>query len=178
MDPSLRSMPTVTVERTYLELLAPPAPDTATLPPGVSISEERPCSVATYRALYDRVGRDYHWRDRLAWSDERLAHYLAGDDVRIWIVRDAEGIGGYFELFRHPDGAVELAYFGLVPSRHGRGIGRALLSRAIAEGWGWGANRLWVHTCTLDGPAALPNYIARGFVPFRTERYEAEVSEA
>jgi hypothetical protein len=26
--------------------------------------------------------------------------------------------------------------------------------------------RVWVHTCSLDGPAALPNYEARGMVRF------------
>ncbi|OQY78842.1 MAG: GNAT family N-acetyltransferase, partial [Anaerolineae bacterium UTCFX5] len=26
-----------------------------------------------------------------------------------------------------------------------------------------GANRVWVHTCNLDGPQALKNYMARGF---------------
>ena len=31
------------------------------------------------------------------------------------------------------------------------------------------------HTCTLDGPAALPNYLKRGFVPFHTEVYEATI---
>ncbi len=28
---------------------------------------------------------------------------------------------------------------------------------------------VWLHTCTLDGPAALPNYLARGLVPYRSE---------
>jgi len=28
--------------------------------------------------------------------------------------------------------------------------------------------RVWLTTCTLDGPYALPNYRARGMVPFRT----------
>jgi hypothetical protein len=31
-----------------------------------------------------------------------------------------------------------------------------------------------VHTCTLDHPNALPNYIARGFVPYKTEEYEVD----
>jgi hypothetical protein len=25
---------------------------------------------------------------------------------------------------------------------------------------------VWVHTCTLDGPSALPFYMAQGFVPY------------
>jgi hypothetical protein len=34
---------------------------------------------------------------------------------------------------------------------------------------------VWVHTCTLDHPAALPNYLNRGFRPFKEETYTAEV---
>ncbi|MCC6931595.1 MAG: GNAT family N-acetyltransferase [Gemmatimonadaceae bacterium] len=172
-------MRVIDVERTYLQLTSPP-PETpflagdapwSALPAGVRIDEVCDCPVATYRELYAAVGADYLWRDRLAWSDETLAVHLARRDVRVWILCDAEGEGGYFELVKGGDGAVEIAYFGLVRTRHGRGLGKALLSRAIAESWGWGATRVWLHTCTLDGPAALPNYIARGFVPYRRETY-------
>jgi len=30
--------------------------------------------------------------------------------------------------------------------------------------------RVWLHTCTLDGPHALTNYHARGFVPYKPTR--------
>lgn len=172
-------MARIAVLRTYLQLLEPSAErDAPPLPVGAEIEEERPCSVLTYRTLYSGVGGPYHWRDRLTWSDDRLAAHLARTSVRIWTLRDDAGMGGYFELERHTDGSVEIAYFGLLPSRHGRGLGRALLEHAIEEGWRWGANRLWLHTCTLDGPAALPNYRARGFSPFRTESYEADIPDA
>jgi hypothetical protein len=36
-------------------------------------------------------------------------------------------------------------------------------------------SRVWVHTCTLDGPAALANYQARGMTVYRTEDAEVEV---
>lgn len=169
-------MPTVTVERTYLEMTARPATLPGASPPsGVTITEEEQCSVTTYRAVYSEVGRDYLWLDRLAWSDEALAAYLARNDVRIWMLRDETAIGGYFELAKHPDASVEIAYFGLVSDWYGRGLGRLLLSRAILEGWDWGAKRIWLHTCTLDAPAALPNYVARGFVPYKRESYEQEL---
>ena len=38
-----------------------------------------------------------------------------------------------------------------------------------------GATRVWLHTCTLDGEAALPNYLRRGFTAYKTEEYEVEV---
>jgi hypothetical protein len=37
-----------------------------------------------------------------------------------------------------------------------------------------GASRVWLHTCSLDGPAALPAYQARGFRIFREERLEKD----
>lgn len=172
-------MPVVTVERTYLRLGTPqPTRGPHPLPDGVSIFEECYCATSTYRGLYSAVGAPYFWRDRLAWTEQQLDDYLRSEDVRVWILRDARGAGGYFELRRHPDTSVEIAYFGLVPTRHGRGLGRTLLSRAIEEAWGWGATSVWLHTCTLDGPAALPNYLARGFVPFRRETYEEALPDA
>ena len=33
-------------------------------------------------------------------------------------------------------------------------------------------SRVWLHTCTLDHPHALPNYQKRGFAPYKTETYE------
>ena len=81
---------------------------------------------------------------------------------------------GYFELQRQ-DGGVEIVYFGLSPSFIGQGIGGWLLGRAVEEAWAMGARRVWLHTCTLDSERALPNYKARGFREFRTQRLEVEI---
>ena len=78
---------------------------------------------------------------------------------------------GYFELCQHEDGAVEIAYFGLLPDFIGRGWGKYLLSQAALAAWGLQPLRIWLHTCTLDHPAALPNYLKRGFKVVREEVY-------
>lgn len=85
---------------------------------------------------------------------------------------------GYVELL--PIGAaVSIEYFGLIPSFHGRGLGKHLLSYAIARAWEMGAERVIVHTCNLDAPQALDNYLKRGFRVVREthepmpERYRA-----
>jgi hypothetical protein len=52
-----------------------------------------------------------------------------------------------------------------------------MLTRAADEAWALGANRVWLHTCTLDSPHALPNYKARGFEEFRRERYVAQLPD-
>ena len=170
-------MPSVDVVRTYLEMRAPDALRPASAPSGVRAHVERLThpTVDEYRALYRAVGADYHWRDRLAWDDERLAAWLADPAVSLWVL-DVDGQrAGYFEQRRDGD-AVEIVYFGLTPPFIGRGLGKFLLTRAVEEGWRQpGVSRLWLHTCTLDDPAALPNYLARGFVETRREHYVAEL---
>lgn len=170
-------MTSVPARRTYLQMTSPAALRGSAPPPhGVTLRREQPCDVATYRALYAGVGVAHHWIDRLAWSDETLAHHLGQPTVAVWILREHGTIGGYFELVGHDDGSVEISYLGLLPGMHGRGLGRHLLTQAVEEGWALGATRVWLHTCTLDGPAALPNYLARGFTPYRTEDYLATLS--
>ena len=45
----------------------------------------------------------------------------------------------------------------------------ALLEDAIANAWRLGGRRVWLHTCSLDHPQALNNYLARGFKVFHEE---------
>jgi GNAT superfamily N-acetyltransferase len=116
-----------------------------------------------YRFLYGTVGRDYRWVDRLVWLEEQLENYLSSPAVSIWVAYYNGTPAGYIELNRdsHEPGT-EIAYFGLIPRFQGRGIGKHLLSYGIQRAWEEKPVRLWVHTCTLDGPYALPNYQKRG----------------
>lgn len=179
----------IEVVRTYLELRERPATHAdLAWPAGVTLEREAPCSVALARALYAAVGRSYHWYDRDAWTDERLSAHLANPNVAVWVLRHLGRPIGYFELARGSDSTpgsdsmvesdpgvgtdVEIAYFGLIPAVHGRGLGKKLLEVAVRAAFATPTKRVWLHTCTLDHSAALANYRARGFVPFRTERYE------
>ncbi|HET7457659.1 MAG TPA: GNAT family N-acetyltransferase, partial [Gemmatimonadaceae bacterium] len=172
---------TMDVVRTYLELTAPdqlrPAP-TPIAAADARVERLAAPTPAQYLALYRTVGEAYHWRDRLAWSEQQLADYLARPDVAVWVLRVGGDVAGYFELLDTSayDGSVEIVYFGLVARYHGRGLGKFMLTRAVEEAWrARGATRVWLHTCTLDGPAALPNYLARGFRAVRTEHYQTDV---
>jgi GNAT superfamily N-acetyltransferase len=60
----------------------------------------------------------------------------------------------------------------VLPEFIGRGWGKHLLTRAVLSAWDLGTQRVWLHTCTLDHPAALPNYLKRGFRRVRDEVYE------
>jgi GNAT superfamily N-acetyltransferase len=171
------SLSAVEAVRTYLELERPTgAPPPADAPAPLDVRRLASPDAAGYRALYAAVGGPYRWRDRDAWSDERLAAHLARPEVAVFTLHDADGVAGYFELERRADAAaiveVEILYFGLVAAALGRGLGRRLLERALEEAWALGADRVVLNTCTLDHPAALPNYLARGFRVTREERYE------
>lgn len=115
------------------------------------------------RFLYTAVGGDWFWIDRLGWTYDQWLDYLDRPEHETWVASLAGNPVGYFELEAQAGGAVELAYFGLLPQFIGRGIGGVLLTAAIERAWAMGASRVWVHTCSLDGPAALPGYQARGF---------------
>ena len=170
-------MATIDVVRTYLEMRSPAElRPVAEWPEGATLAEVQNCPVHFFRYLYAEVGRQYQWKDRLAWSDEAVRRYLAGP-VRLWVLYVEGAPAGYFELSRHGDGSVEIAYFGLMPEYQGAGLGKALLSRAIQTAWSLTPSRVWLHTCTLDHPAALPNYLKRGFKEVRRETYQAMVGD-
>lgn len=166
---------TIEVTRTYLEMR-----DRAELQPArcddprVHITQIFDCSTTQFRFLYEEVGKNYHWVDRLPWTDEQIREYLAQPEITLWLMTVDEATAGYFELSKGKDGSTEVAYFGLLQEFIGRGLGKYLLTRAVEQAWTDGANRVWLHTCTLDDKAAMPNYLKRGFRAFRTEVYAAE----
>jgi ribosomal protein S18 acetylase RimI-like enzyme len=143
--------------------------------PGLAATiQQEQANPGEYRALYAAVGHDWHWHDRLVLPDDELTAYFASPSVQLWVVRVRAEVAGYFELKRHDDARVEIVYFGLLPAFFGRGLGGWMLTRAIEQAFAMGADLVTLHTCTLDSPHALPNYLARGFVITREEEYEVE----
>jgi ribosomal protein S18 acetylase RimI-like enzyme len=172
-------MPSTTITRTYLEMrdsseLQRSLSDDAR----ISLNQMRECSPSFFRFLYVEVGRNYHWIDRLPWTDEDIAKHLLQSEISLWLMTYDGATAGYFELRKCDDGSVEIAYFGLLPAFIGRGLGKHLLTSAAEQAWADGADRVWLHTCTLDDPAAMPNYLKRGFRPFKTETYTIETVDA
>jgi GNAT superfamily N-acetyltransferase len=123
------------------------------------------------RALYAAVGGDWYWTDRLDWTWERWHERLSRAGIEMWIGSVRGAPAGIAELELDGD-AVELVYFGLLPAFIGRGLGPRMLDAAVRRAWELRPSRVWVHTCSLDGPAALPTYRKRGFSVYdeRTER--------
>jgi GNAT superfamily N-acetyltransferase len=118
--------------------------------------------VQFYRYLYQSVGEKLRWRDRLIMPTSELREILSKATTHVYVLYVSGVPAGYVELDEQGD-STEIAYFGLREEYHGRGLGKHLLSFGIQQAWELGAQRVFVHTCNLDGPFALENYQKRGF---------------
>lgn len=157
------------VTTTYLEMTDPAQLRPKTCPdPRFRILEASVKQWRLNRFLYEFVGRDWRWQDRLAWSEKQWRSYVENDNLRTFVAYYDGSVAGYFELFEH-DKEAQIVYFGLAPSFIGRGLGGPLLTRALEQAWKMKPDRVWVHTCTLDHEAALKNYTARGMTVYRTQ---------
>jgi GNAT superfamily N-acetyltransferase len=137
---------------------------------------EIPCPPLN-RFLYAAVGGDWYWIDRLTWTHAQWQSYLDRNDLETWVAYVRGAPAGYFELEAQAEGNVEIAYFGLLAQFIGQGLGGALLTAAIERAWEMGARRVWVHTCSLDHPSALPAYQARGFRVFDVVTHEQDLPD-
>lgn len=133
------------------------------------------------RFLYSEVGADVEWVDRLPWTREQWREWLERPGTETWVAYERGTPAGFIELDgatedtsgrrTRPGSTVEVAYFGLLPAFRGRGIGKRLLACGVRRAWDmaerWKGRpptaRVWVHTCSKDGPHALRNYQRRGF---------------
>ncbi|EHH67200.1 GNAT family N-acetyltransferase [Gluconobacter morbifer] len=162
------------VEVTFLETRVPrPFP---VVPDGLSLTRVDAPAIALYRRLYQEVGGEYCWWMRRPMPDAELAAILHDPDVHFMVLWDAAGESlGFYELDLRERGDANLAYFGLVPSAVGKGLGRVLLDCAVAQAFANGGWRLRVNTCSLDHPHALPNYHRAGFTVRSVVREEWDV---
>jgi ribosomal protein S18 acetylase RimI-like enzyme len=150
---------------TYLEMRRAPAEARSAPRSGefVRLSGD----LVRYRRLFSEVGRPWLWFSRASLSDAELRAIV--DDAAVEALAFVvDGIdSGILELdFRKPD-ECELAFLGLVPEAIGRGLGRELAAEAIRRAFSRPISRLWLHTCTLDHPAAIAFYRSVGFLPYR-----------
>jgi GNAT superfamily N-acetyltransferase len=140
------------------------------------------------RFLYTAVGGDWYWLDRRGWNLAEWVAWLSRPGSETWVAWFHGAPAGYVELAADiHDGAthVEIAYFGLLARFTGRGLGGQLLTQGLSKAWTlherWPVlpevSRVWVHTCTLDGPYALRNYLARGFRIHHTTQAEQDVPD-
>tara|TARA_B100001027_G_scaffold169144_1_gene120765 strand:+ start:446 stop:952 length:507 start_codon:yes stop_codon:yes gene_type:complete len=120
--------------------------------------------------FYKQVGKKHRWIDRLSWTDEKWINFISNKNLETYVISESEDLIGFFELLYNPElKETEISYFGLLEKYIGKGIGGYALSEAIKKSFKKNIKRVWLHTCTLDHPNALKNYIARGMKVFRKE---------
>ena len=120
--------------------------------------------------FYKQVGKKHRWIDRLSWSDEKWINFTSNKNLETYVISETEDLVGFFELLHNPElKETEISYFGLLEEYIGKGIGGYALSEAIKKSFERDIKRVWLHTCTLDHPNALKNYIARGMTVFKRE---------
>ena len=155
---------------TYLEMLSPaalrPKPSSD---PRFRVLEATVKQWRFNRFLYDLVGREWSWTGKQHWSEQQWKNYVESDRLRTFAAFYDGSVAGYYELRADELDGIEIAIFGLAPEFIGRGFGAALLTSALEGAWRAKPCRVWLHTCTLDHPAALPNYQARGMTVYKVE---------
>ncbi|MCS6836843.1 MAG: GNAT family N-acetyltransferase [Anaerolineae bacterium] len=150
---------TTTLEMTNREQFRPAFLNN--LGPEVQIVRLQAIDVDFYLKLYKGVGWELRWRDRLIMPRHELRAALERALIYVLLVDGQPA--GYIELDVQGHD-VEVAYFGLFAEYQGHGLGKHLLSYGLEQAWSVpGVQRVWVHTCNLDGPHALSNYEKRGF---------------
>lgn len=155
-------MARIQTRTTYLQMFAPPPEELAAPRADIHITRLSTPSPERYRGIYRGVGAELYWVDRLVMPDEQLRRILDDPRVEVFLLAVAGGEAGFAELDRRQAEEVELAYFGLFPEYIGQGLGKYFLNWALRTAWSHQPRRVWVHTCDLDHPAALPNYLRAG----------------
>ena len=176
MTESATAPRTVSVTRTYVRMQHASALKPALInDPRLTFARLASCDVAKARTYYQGVGAAWNWNDRNRWSDAEYQAYLDRPGLTLWLLKFGADDAGFVEIEQHSDGSVEIALFGLLPRYFGRGFGKHLLTCAVRTCWDMAPHTVWLHTCTLDSPRALPNYLKRGFTPYREEKYQTVI---
>lgn len=122
-----------------------------------------------FRDLYRRIGEEWLWVSRIRMPDADLAAHLHSPKLEVHALVDAGSDEGLLELDFGEAGQCEIVMFGVTAKLVGSGAGRWLMNRALDIAWSRPIERLWLHTCTYDHPAALAFYRRSGFRPFRRQ---------
>lgn len=126
-------------------------------------------SIPHYRWLFNTVGGPWNWFSRNRLTDHELVQIIHDSRVEVLHLWKDDRLAGFAELDRRVNDEVELKFFGLFPEFTGRGMGRSFLTAILERAWSSSPNRVWLHTCKDDHPAALRLYQSMGFRIFNVE---------
>ncbi|WEX79055.1 GNAT family N-acetyltransferase [Sinorhizobium numidicum] len=158
----------ITAHVTELEMTAPPK-QSLPMPVNIQTAVLRVSDIPLpyYRFLYLRVGKRWHWAERLRMSDEDLAAVLHDKSTSVTVLYVNGAPAGFFELHQLED-VVELTHFGLMEHALGLGLGKWFLLQTLLAAWAMNPLKVKVTTNNLDHPRALQLYQQFGFSPVAT----------
>jgi GNAT superfamily N-acetyltransferase len=159
----------------YLEMLAPSRQTVPAPRDGLTVLHAETPSVPYYRFLYDAVGKEYNWLSRRKLSDAELAAVIGDPQNELHVLHVDGSPAGLAELDRRQPDNIQLVQFGLMADFIGKGLGKWFVQWTIDRMWSYQPRRVWLHTCTLDHPAAVPLYKKAGFVQFKEEAIRREL---
>ena len=159
------------VERNYLEINSiNNLKEVSLMSKDYSLTLSDPVNFQLNKFFYKNIGRNHKWIDRLAWTETQWIDYVSNKNVKTFIFKNKEDLVGFFELIIHLEKQeIEIAYLGLLEEYQNKKLGSYLLSQAIKKSFKYNANRVWLHTCSLDHKNALNNYLSRGMKIFKKE---------
>ncbi|MFN0169811.1 MAG: GNAT family N-acetyltransferase [Bryobacteraceae bacterium] len=153
---------------TFLEMTVAPPPARVDAGP-YRFERVSRCDLDWYRRFFQRIGADWLWYSRLLMTDAELRGTLDHPEVDFYLLRDQGEEMGFFELDRRNQPDIEIRFFGLAPELVGKGLGKAMMAKALEVAWSYRPRRLFLHTCTLDHPRAVEFYRKAGFVAYGRE---------
>ena len=122
------------------------------------------------------IGRDYHWVDRLPWSIDEIRAYIDDPAITIWLAQRLVVTGRLLRVAKRPDPAASRSRTSACFDTFTAAVWAVTSSpKRRRRAWESEPTRVWLHTNTLDHPAALPNYLKRGFKVFKTENFLIDV---
>ena len=158
------------VRETFLEMVHAPEAAAPSSERRLTLEQAAiPCPEVVH-FFYRAIGADWGWYDRIDWTEDRWHEHAHRSDLTIWIATYKGCPAGYVEFIHHRANEIEIRSLGLLPTFLGQGLGRELLASTIEIAWSQAPSRLWLSTCSLDHPRALPNYYAAGFKTFDTKQ--------
>ena len=123
--------------------------------------------------FYKQIGKDHFWRDRLVWTDKQWLKYSSNPLLDTWVLKDNEDeLIGYYEIEKHENKEYELINMGILSNYRSKGFGSYLLTHVLKKSYDNKADKIWVHTCSLDHKYALANYLSKGFKVFKKEQID------
>ena len=161
----------IKVERNYLDIISlKDLSETDKPSNNFDVRLVNPPDFQLNKFFYKQIGKKHRWVDRLIWNENQWIKYINNSNVRTYTLQDGNNLAGYFEqIIDQKKLECEIAYFGILQDYVGKRLGGYLLSQAIKKSFAIGANRVWVHTCSLDHKHALKNYLSRGMKIFKSE---------